>query len=349
MKNDDLSLIIQPLLAWYSGYKRDLPWRHNPTPYRVWISEIMLQQTRVDPVIPYYQRFMAEVPDVQTLAALPEERLLKLWEGLGYYSRARNLQKAARNILEQGAFPATFEGWKGLPGIGEYTAGAICSIALGLPTPAVDGNVLRVLSRVKGSFEDITNPNVKKEFTRQLAQIYPVGKTSEFTQSLMELGALICLPNGEPRCDVCPLEELCEAKGRGLIEQIPVKAPKKPRKIQKKTVVILRKDDCVAVQKRPSKGLLANLWEFPSVDEKLKPEELLKAYEHLLPANVRSLPDSVHIFSHIEWHMTGYEITVEKISDAYFWAPIQQVLNELAIPKAFRAFTDYLKEIRYEV
>ena len=346
--NNILKLIVDPLLNWYNKNRRDLPWRHNPTPYRVWVSEIMLQQTRVDPVIPYYLRFMDEVPDVEHLASLPEERLLKLWEGLGYYSRARNLQKAAKSIVESGDFPSDFDGWRRLSGIGDYTAGAICSIALGLPTPAVDGNVLRVLSRLLGSYDDIANPAVKKRFTQQLADIYPEGHTSEFTQSLMELGAIICLPNGEPKCDQCPLAALCKAKKQQLIDQIPVKAPKKPRKIQEKTILLLRFENCVAVQKRPAKGLLANLWEYPSLEGKIDQARITELFESAIPKQTRLLPESTHIFSHIEWHMIGYDIILRKRDSKYHWVPIDDALNQLAIPKAFQTYTNILNQIRYE-
>ena len=346
MDAKDLSLIVEPLLHWYRENKRDLPWRHNATPYRVWISEIMLQQTRVDPVIPYYLRFMDEVPDVETLANLPEDQLMKLWEGLGYYSRARNLQKAAKQIVEAGAFPSDFNGWLSLAGVGEYTAGAICSIALSLPTPAVDGNVLRVLSRILGSLDDIMLPAVKKSFTAALAEIYPPDATSDFTQSLMELGATVCLPNGEPQCAKCPVASLCVAKNQGLIDQIPVKTAKKPRKIQKKTIFVLRSGSKVALARRPKTGLLANLWEFPNVDDWLGEQQVKELF---CSEKVKSLPASIHVFSHIEWHMVGYEVELSEESSQYTWGEIGEVLSEKAIPAAFRCYTDHLKELRYEV
>ncbi len=346
MKNYDLSKIVEPLLNWYTENKRDLPWRHNPTPYRVWISEIMLQQTRVEPVVPYYLRFLEAVPDVSALAKLPEDQLMKLWEGLGYYSRARNLQKAAKIIDMNGSFPDCFEGWLALPGIGEYTAGAVCSIALGLPTPAVDGNVLRVLSRLMGSFDDIASSGVKKAFTHKLAEIYPKDRTSDFTQCLMELGATVCLPNGEPHCDCCPVSGLCVAKEKGLIDQIPVKVAKKARKIEEMTILILRHGDQIATCKRPNKGLLAGLWELPNINGHLSETEVLNRYS----ANrVKKLSDSVHVFSHIEWHMIGYELEVAEMDSSYVWNSIVSVLEEQAIPSAFRCYTNYLRNLRYEV
>lgn len=346
--NKKLKVIVLPLLSWYNESKRDLPWRHNPTPYRVWISEIMLQQTRVDPVIPYYLRFMEALPDVQSLANVSEDDLMKLWEGLGYYSRARNLQKAAKQVAEVGCFPDNFEGWRALPGIGEYTAGAICSIALGLPTPAVDGNVLRVLSRVLGSYEDIASSKVKKAFTEALKAVYPINHTSEFTQGLMELGAIVCLPNGAPLCNDCPLRDHCKAFRENLVDQIPVKSEKKKRKIEKKTVLILRCGNLIALQRRPERGLLANLWEYPNLPEWVEEDDLRSLFSPSNPLKIDALPDSTHIFTHIEWLMKGYEITISDPSDQYIWMTVEEVLHQKAIPSAYRCYTNHLKNSRYE-
>lgn len=340
-----LKEIVAPLIEWYDVNKRDLPWRHNATPYRVWISEIMLQQTRVDPVIPYYLRFMETFPDVYSLAKAPEDLLMKQWEGLGYYSRARNLQKAAKIIADNKEFPNDFDGWLNLPGIGTYTAGAICSIALGLPTPAVDGNVLRVLSRVLCSEEDIAKDNVKKVFTEALRAVYPQGKTSEFTQALMELGATVCLPNGEPLCDRCPLKRFCVASMEGKTDLIPYKSPKKPRKIEERTVVILRCKDKIALRKRPEKGLLAKLWEFPNTEGYKDANVLADEYKALA---VKQLDSSSHIFSHIEWRMVGYEIMVDEEDSSYKWITIDDLLSKIAIPSAFRTYLNYIREQRYQ-
>ncbi len=344
----DLSLIVNPLVEWFRQNQRNLPWRKNPTPYRVWISEIMLQQTRVEPVIPYYLRFLETFPDVNSLADASEDLLMKHWEGLGYYSRARNLQKAAKILQGRGDFPETYEEWLKLPGIGEYTAGAICSIALGLPTPAVDGNVLRVLSRVLGSYRDIAAPATKKDFTEALKPVYPEGKTSDFTQSLMELGALICLPNGEPKCEVCPLKELCVAKKENLIKEIPVKTGKKARKQELRTVFILRYKDQIAIQQRPEKGLLANLWEFPNVLEHLTSSQVYDCFGDTVDS-IHKLPDSTHIFTHIEWQMIGYEVLLKEQAPGYHWISIRQLLAEKAIPSAFRCYVDYLRKLEFEV
>lgn len=337
-----LKKIIIPLLEWYENNKRDLPWRKNPTPYRVWISEIMLQQTRVDPVIPYYNRFMQAIPNVETLAEISQDRLMKLWEGLGYYSRAKNLKKSAEIIVKNGDFPSDFEGWLALPGIGEYTAGAICSIALGLPIPAVDGNVLRVLSRVLGSRKDIAQTSVKKDFTEELRNIYPLNKTSSFTQGLMELGALICLPNGAPKCSECPLNNLCVAHLENLTEEIPVKTPKKGRKVEEKTVLIIRHNNEIALQKRPSSGLLADLWEFPNLAGKLSLKVIKDAFN---ASSIQPLESSIHIFTHIEWHMVGYEIIVSEKGERYCWLPAHEIICQKAIPSAYRAYINHLKSI----
>ena len=202
-----------PLIRWYREHARALPWRSDPTPYHVWISEIMLQQTRVAAVLGYYRRFLAELPGVAELAAAEEDRLMKLWQGLGYYSRARNLQKAARQIMEEhgGRFPHTYEGIRALAGVGDYTAGAISSIAFGLPVPAVDGNVLRVVSRIAGYDGDITRPETRRRVGEALGRVMPLEAPGEFNQALMELGATVCLPNGAPLCERCPAAHLCRA------------------------------------------------------------------------------------------------------------------------------------------
>lgn len=350
MKIDEkqLNLIVDPILDWYEHNKRNLPWRHNSTPYRVWISEIMLQQTRVDPVIPYYLRFMERFPTVEHLAEAPEDLLMKYWEGLGYYSRARNLQKAAKEIVALGEFPSDFNGWLKLPGIGKYTAGAICSIALGLPTPAVDGNVLRVLSRILGSEEDISSEKVKDSFSQALSKIYPLDKTSEFTQSLMELGATVCLPNGEPLCERCPMRGFCLARLENKTDVIPVKAPKKQRKIEEKTILILRANGKIALRRRPERGLLAKLWEFPSLDGHHEADRAIDLLGIRLTQSPHNVGTSTHVFSHIEWHMNGYEFHIDCEDERYEWFKIEELLEDIALPSAFRYYLNYLKEQRYK-
>ena len=228
---ENLEQIVQPLLRWFDQNARILPWRDQPTPYRVWVSEIMLQQTRVEAVKPFYQRFMEALPDIQTLANCEEEELLKLWEGLGYYNRVRNMQIAARTVIEEygGKLPDDYLELQQLKGIGSYTAGAISSIAYGKVAPAVDGNVLRVISRVTLSREDILKQSVKRGIEQAIVEIMPADRPGAFNQALMELGAMVCVPNGEPHCESCPLKELCLARKMGAMDEIPVKKEVKAR------------------------------------------------------------------------------------------------------------------------
>ena len=284
--NSQLGDIVEPLLAWYDTHARVLPWREHPAPYRVWVSEIMLQQTRVEAVKPYFERFMTALPTIRDLAEAPEDVILKLWEGLGYYNRARNLKKAAGVIMSDygGHVPETYEELLKLPGIGSYTAGAISSIAFGYPVPAVDGNVLRVLSRVLESHEDILKQSVKKHFEELLRETMPKERTSAFTQGMIEIGAIVCVPNGKPKCEECPLESLCLAKRHGLLDSIPYKAPKKPRKIEEKTVLLICSSKKAAIRKRPDQGLLASLYEFPNTDHYLTADEVREYLEKEMAA-----------------------------------------------------------------
>ena len=249
-----LQQIPEKLLKWYDQNARILPWRENPQPYRVWVSEIMLQQTRVEAVKPYFERFLKALPTVEDLAQAPEEQLLKLWEGLGYYNRVRNLQRGARAVMTEhgGVIPASFEALKKLPGIGDYTAGAIGSIAFQIPVPAVDGNVLRVISRVLYRRDNILDAKVKRRIEGEIKEILPE-RTGDFNQSLMELGATVCLPNGAPKCNECPLQELCRAHLVGDEESLPVKTKAKKRKIEQRTVFLLVCDGKIALRKRPEK------------------------------------------------------------------------------------------------
>lgn len=346
---DNLIEIVQPLLAWYRQSARELSWRSDPQPYRVWVSEIMLQQTRVEAVKPYYERFMSELPDVASLAGVEEEKLLKLWEGLGYYSRVRNLQKAARIVMERydGELPASFEALRELPGIGEYTAGAIASIAFGLPVPAVDGNVLRVLSRVTESDDDITQAKVKRDFASRLKEIYPRQQPGDFTQALMELGAMVCVPNGAPLCGLCPLSHCCLAHQHGTEGKLPVKAAKKARRVEQKTVFLLRCGEKAALAKRADSGLLAGLWEFPNVEGHLSPEEagrfLYKKGAALL--EIKRLKKAKHIFTHVEWVMEGYSALLQEETPGLIWVSREEMAAGYPLPNAFKAFqTVLLKE-----
>ena len=342
---------VQALLLWYQQNKRDLPWRHTSDPYRIWISEIMLQQTRVEAVKPYYARFLEICPNVQELASLPEEKLMKLWEGLGYYSRARNLQKAARVVVENygGVMPNTYEELLKLPGIGEYTAGAIASIAYGERVPAIDGNVLRVLARVSASEADITLPETKKEFRTKLARVVPT-EAGDFTQSLIELGATVCAPNREPMCEACPLSDTCAAYREGKTGEIPVRSPKKPRRIEEKTVFLIRDGDRTALHKRPPKGLLSGLYELPNIGGHLSEDEVLAHLRSLgfEPLRIQKIESAKHIFTHIEWHMIAYDVRITpEFDDLHgksdmLLVPNEELHQQYAIPSAFGAYVKYL-------
>ena len=344
------------LIDWFSHNARVLPWRvldekKRPDPYRVWISEIMLQQTRVEAVKGYFARFTERLPDVQALAEIPEDQLLKLWEGLGYYSRARNLQKAAKVLMEQydGRLPDNAKELLKLPGIGDYTSGAIASIAYRESVPAVDGNVLRVVSRILDSHMDITKPDTKAEISHVLQEVFASVPDAEkrpdlFNQSLMELGATVCVPNGAPQCLGCPVSRFCQGYQKGTAPDLPVKEPKKARRIEEKTVLLLHFEGMTALHKRPEKGMLAGMWELPNLDGHLDPEEALAAFDipsgHLEKAV--SLGNAKHIFTHIEWEMTGWELTLSDISDCpkdWLWKSPQEIHSEYPIPSALKAYS----------
>ena len=336
-------LIAQPLLHWFWANHRVLPFRSDPTPYHVWVSEIMLQQTRVSAAVPYYERFVQELPDIPALAACEEERLLKLWEGLGYYSRVRNLQKAARIVCEQygGQLPGDLAALKKLPGIGDYTAGAIASIGFGIPAPAVDGNVLRVAARVGGCELDILDPRNRRQFRRRMEAVMPRQEPGAFNQALMDLGAGICLPGGAPLCDTCPAADFCAAREQGRQRELPVRAPKKEKRLEEKTVFLLLGPEGTALRQRPDTGLLAGLWEYPHVPGRLTEEQAARQLRQwgLTPrAWLRQL-DARHIFTHIRWEMTGYLVQVEGRGPAdWLWADGAR-RQRLAIPSAFDQFT----------
>ncbi len=339
-----------PLLDWYNENKRDLPWRNNATAYEVWVSEIMLQQTRVEAVKPFYKRFLDALPEVSDLANVEEEKLLKLWEGLGYYNRVRNMQIAARQIMEQheGVFPGDFESILNLKGIGSYTAGAIASIAFNVPKPAVDGNVLRVIARVLGDDGDIMKASVRKRVENYLEQIMPRECAGDFNQSLIELGATVCVPNGEPKCDCCPVSSWCKARIEKRTHELPVKSKLKARKIEQRTVLIYKDGEKIAIKKRGKKGLLAGLYELPNIEGHLTVEEVIRYSKEigLMPIKVDERGEAKHIFSHIEWQMIGYEIRVDELEMActepmIFITP-EEVEKSYPIPAAFSSYTQYL-------
>lgn len=314
MSEKILAQLPATLLRWYDTARRHLPWREDVSPYRTWVSEIMLQQTRVSAVIPYFERFMEELPTVDALASAEEAQLLALWQGLGYYSRARNLQKAAKTIVGDlgGKFPDSYEELLKLTGVGEYTAGAIASIAFHRPVPAVDGNVLRVVARLSDCSDNILNESVRRRFREELEKVIPHDRPGDFNQALMELGALVCLPNTEPKCEVCPCREFCLAYARGHQTALPVREKDKGKRKEEKTVFILRRGDCEAVQQRPNEGLLASLWEYPNVEGTLNEQQAAKqlAEWDIIPHNWLKTAHKKHIFTHIVWEMTVYTIEI---------------------------------------
>ena len=321
-----------PLLDWYEQNKRDLPWRRDATPYRVWVSEIMLQQTRIEAARGYFERFTAAFPDVETLAAADEDSVLKLWEGLGYYSRARNLHRCAQIVARDygGALPADYEQLRALPGVGDYTAGAIASIAFGLRESAVDGNVCRVLSRLEAC-PDTVGEKLKTRYRRELREIIPERRAGDFTSALMELGETVCLP-GAPRCGACPLAGGCRAHAGGEAARYPVLPAKKPRRVERRRVLLYVCGDAVAVRKRPDRGLLAGLWELPNDTE---PEP---------PAGGEFCGEAVHVFTHVEWHMRGYILRVDRPLPGYVWVTRDE-RRALAIPSAFRYYVNLWEEM----
>lgn len=338
---------VEPLVEWFREHKRDLPWRRRMDAYRVWISEIMLQQTRVEAVKPYYERFLKELPDVKTLAEVPEDRLLKLWEGLGYYNRARNLKEAACQIMEKygGCFPETYEEIRSLKGIGNYTAGAISSFVYGIRKPAVDGNVLRVVSRITADSSDITKAGTKTKVEDEVEEVIPAGAAGDFNQSLIELGAIVCVPNGEPKCGICPVRGICLAHAEGRETEFPVKKKKKERRIEKRTILVFRDNEKIAVRKRPDSGLLAGLYEFPGRDGHMKQSEVVEYAKKLglMPIRVKKLRSAKHIFSHVEWHMIGYEIMVDELEqnmeqNTFIFADIRDLKEHYPMPSAFDAY-----------
>lgn len=369
-----LKQIVEPLLSWYQLNKRSLPWRENISPYRVWVSEIMLQQTRVEAVKPYFERFLTELPTIRALADCPEERLIKLWEGLGYYSRVKNMQKAAKQIVEQynGIFPQNYEQIKSLSGIGDYTAGAIASIAFDLPVPAVDGNVLRVLTRILLCSDDISSAKTKESFRQLLLQAEPSPGAGDFNQSLMELGATVCLPNGAPQCLLCPLNRLCLAHLEKQETDFPVKSPKKPRKVQERTLFLffLSFDDKIdgnvktLLCRRKEKGVLSGMWEFPAVESLCSQQQAEEFVQNLFGGwklqNITLTPakPSKHIFTHIEWKMNCFVVSARAtdeqaisslLPDRFLLTDIRELDTDnldssIALPSAFQAYRPLFKQ-----
>ena len=339
----------EKLCTWYDAGHRDLPWRQDREPYHVWLSEIMLQQTRVEAVKGYYARFLTELPTIAALADCPPDRLTKLWEGLGYYSRVRNLQKAAKIIMEEsgGVFPKTYDAVRALPGIGDYTASAIAAAAFGRREPAVDGNVLRVMTRLTDCHDDISDPKTKRAVRAALAEVMPEEPADIriFNQAMMELGATVCGPNTAPRCDDCPVSGLCLGRQRGTAETLPVKKAKKERRVEEKTVLLLKRDGKIALRKRPKTGLLAGLWEFPNVEGALDETAAGAAVEAmgLSVIDWQSRLTAKHIFTHVEWRMTGYALTVRGDGPAELEWVDAAGLAARSVPSAFARYYEEAK------
>lgn len=340
--------VIPPLLAWYDAGHRDLPWRTHPTPYRVWVSEIMLQQTRVEAVRGYFDRWMQALPDIPALAAAEEAVYMKLWEGLGYYSRVRNLHRAAAEVCAQygGELPADYDKLLALPGVGDYTAGAVASIAFGIPVPAVDGNVLRVAARLDNDFTPITDAKYKRQVRERFAALMPADRPGDLNQSLMELGATVCLPNGAPRCGDCPLQHLCLGFHHGNAATLPIRTAKKARRVENRTVLLVRCGTRVGITRRPANGLLAGLWELPALEGHLSPAETRAALaaqgwqvQHLL-----SLRPAKHVFTHVEWHMNGYYVELTAQPDGLTFVSPADLRASYALPSAFRSFLSVIEE-----
>lgn len=334
------------IVPWFREHKRELPWRKTNEPYPIWVSEIMLQQTRVEAVKPYYERFLKALPTVRDLAEVEEDKLMKLWEGLGYYNRVRNMQKAAQQIMidYDGEFPKTFEKIRSLTGVGNYTAGAVSSFAYGIPEPAVDGNVLRVVTRITGDDSDIMKQSTRTKIEDSLREVIPAKAAGDFNQGLIELGAIVCVPNQEPKCGECPMAQFCEARRQGKISEIPVRTKAKARKIENRTILVFRDHDKIAISKRKEKGLLAGLYELPSVDGHLTIEEVTRYSKSigLMPVHVKELPAAKHIFSHVEWHMIGYEVKVDELEKTnkkeFLFIHPEEIQKVYAIPSAFEKY-----------
>ena len=328
------------LTAWYSEGHRDLPWRSAPGAYEVWISEIMLQQTRAETVIPYYRRFLALFPDVFALADSNETELLKAWEGLGYYSRARNLKRAAREIVERygGELPASVSELRRLPGIGDYTAGAIASIAFGIPAPAVDGNFERVFCRYFG-ISEVMDPPARKQLAGDAESLVPRDNPGAFANAVMELGATVCLPRS-PKCSVCPLEAECSARAQGDPEALPVKPKKKSQRVEVRSQMLVFGRRGVLLCCREER-LLQGLFVFPDREGDLTPEQMCAALEEMgIPAAYdAALGTARHVFTHIIWEMRIHAFRALEDSPApegARWADAA-TLSELPLPSAVRA------------
>ncbi|KAB3526242.1 A/G-specific adenine glycosylase [Alkaliphilus serpentinus] len=344
-QEDKITEFQRKLLQWYKNHQRKMPWRGSSSPYEIWVSEIMLQQTRVDTVIPYYKRFIDRLPNLKALAEVEDHQLLKLWEGLGYYSRVRNMKETAKFLMEKhaGAFPKRAKELMELKGIGEYTAGAIASICFGERVAAVDGNVLRVMARLTGSTMDIKDAKVKREIIHQVKSLLPAVDIGNFNQALIEVGAIICKPNSKPDCFNCPIIAECIAYEKGLQNEIPIKSPRAEKKQQEITVLLMEHKGRFAIKKRTHSKLLKDLWEFPNIEGKKSSVELTKLLKEwgLKVIECQPLKNSKAIFTHIQWILSGYYLAVEEVQDMerdLMWVTKEELLREYSMASAFKEF-----------
>ena len=337
----------QTILSWYDQGHRDLPWRRTQDPYRIWISEIMLQQTRAETVVSYYERFLARYPTVQDLASAPEEELLKAWEGLGYYSRARSLQKAAKEIVARygGQLPADLEKLRALPGIGDYTAGAIASIAFGIPAAAVDGNVERVLCRWDAIKDEVGTPAVRRQIAARAQALVPPDRPGAFANAMMEMVATMCTPKN-PKCLLCPVREGCMGFAQGIAQELPRKAKKKAQRVENRAVLLVFCDNRVLIVKRQEK-LLGGLFVFPDVLEESDPARLCQALEALgiRAAYDEKLGHARHVFTHLIWEMDVHAVVADEMTQVPGgqWVSRQE-LAALPLPTAVKAARQWAME-----
>ncbi len=333
------------LLSWYDGCARDLPWRRTRDPYGIWVSEIMLQQTRAETVIAYWTRFMALFPDVNALANAPEQDVLKAWEGLGYYSRARNLHACAKAVCWEhgGAFPADWDALRALPGIGDYTAGAVGSIAFGLRVPAVDGNVERVVSRLRGIREDVGIPSVKRQLRAEAAALVPEERAGDFNQAMMELGARVCQP--APRCAECTISAYCDAYEAGDADALPVKQKKAPQRVLPRGIALVFHGDRVLLHQREER-LLQGLWCFPGYEQLVFPIEVEDMLQKtgIKAEYVENAGNARHVFTHLVWEMTllRFEATDTACPKGWRWVDLEG-LRALPLPTAMKVAKAYVE------
>lgn len=342
-----IRLFQRKILSWYKKSRREMPWREQPTPYRIWISEIMLQQTRVDTVIPYFNNFMARYPTVESLASSEENELMKYWEGLGYYSRIKNIRKTAIELVQnhQAKLPESFEELLKLKGIGEYTAGAIASEAFGEKVPAVDGNVFRVFARLTGFREDIREAKSQEKLKVAVRGVLPEKEIGDFNQGLIELGALICIPKGSPKCELCPVKEFCGSYRDNLQDEIPFRSKARKRTVQERTVFLIQCGDRFAVRKREEGTLLEGLFEIPNREGFYTPEEAKSVVEEMgfTVKDLHMIRDKKVVFTHIEWILQGYYFHVAEENDAFLFETKENLLKNYALASAFIGYLDLME------